>query len=89
MVISRWKAEFLANAGFVFDKAGKSDEPEVDTHELYAQIGQLKVENEFLKKVSRDLAGKRSGKPHQFADREALGAQAMCATERWSQPAVL
>ena len=57
VVISRWKAEFLANAGSVFDKAGKSDEPEVDTQELYAQIGQLKVENEFLKKSFRRLGG--------------------------------
>jgi transposase-like protein len=38
VVISRCKAEFLANAGSGFDKAGKSAEPEVDAHELYAQI---------------------------------------------------
>ena len=57
MVISRWKAEFLANAGSVFDKSGKTDEPDVDTQELYAQIGQFKVENEFLKKSFRKLGG--------------------------------
>lgn len=57
VVISRWKAEFLANAGSVFDKPGKSDEPDVDTQELYAQIGQLKVENEFLKKSFKRLGG--------------------------------
>ena len=57
VVISRWKSEFAANAGSVFDKPGKSDEPDVDTQELYAQIGQLKVENEFLKKSFRKLGG--------------------------------
>jgi len=57
VVISRWKAEFLANMGSVFDKPGKSGEPDVDTQELFAQIGQLKVENEFLKKSFRRLGG--------------------------------
>ncbi len=57
VVISRWKSEFLANAGAVFDQPGKADEPDVDTRELYAQIGQLKVENEFLKKSFRKLGG--------------------------------
>ena len=57
VIISRWKAEFLANAGSVFDKGGKADETNVDTQELYAQIGQLKVENEFLKKSFKKLGG--------------------------------
>jgi transposase len=43
--------------GSVFDKPGKSGEPDVDTQELFAQIGQLKVENEFLKKSFRRLGG--------------------------------
>jgi hypothetical protein len=38
-----------------FEKQTPSDEPTVDTQELYAQIGQLKVENEFLKKSCRKL----------------------------------
>jgi transposase len=57
VIISRWKAELLANLGSVFDKAGKAEEPDVDTQELYAQIGQLKVENEFLKKSFKKLGG--------------------------------
>ena len=57
VIISRWKAEFLANAGSVLDKGGKPEEPDVDTQELYAQIGQLKVENEFLKKSFKKLGG--------------------------------
>jgi transposase len=47
VIISRWKAELLANTAAVFDKPGKSEEPDIDSQELYAQIGQLKVENEF------------------------------------------
>ena len=48
-VISKWKIEFLENSSCVFDK--KSDgEPGVDPEKLYAKIGQLEVENDFLKK---------------------------------------
>jgi transposase len=49
--ITTWKKEFLSKASAVFDtkEAGAtSDAP--DTEKLYAQIGQLKVENDFLKK---------------------------------------
>ena len=56
-MISRWKAEFLANMGAIFEGSAKADEPDVDTQELYAQIGQLKVENEFLKKSFKKLGG--------------------------------
>ena len=50
--ISKWKREFLDNAEQAFDGSStKSDKPEqVDLKELYSQIGQLKVENDFLKK---------------------------------------
>ena len=50
--ISKWKQEFLDNAEQAFDGSStKSDKPEqVDLKELYSQIGQLKVENDFLKK---------------------------------------
>ncbi len=38
IMISRWKAEFLANMGAIFEGSGKaSDEPDIDTQELYAQ----------------------------------------------------
>lgn len=50
--ISKWKREFLDNAEQAFTGAsGSGDDSEVvDTKELYSQIGQLKVENDFLKK---------------------------------------
>lgn len=57
VVIARWKAELTANVSSVFEKADKPEEPDVDTQELYAQIGQLRVENEFLKKSFKRLGG--------------------------------
>jgi transposase-like protein len=55
VVISRWKAEFIENMSIVFEKGDQAEKPDVDTQELYAQIGQLRVENEFLKKSCRKL----------------------------------
>lgn len=55
VVISRWKAQFLENMSMVFEKGEQKEEPDVDTQQLYAQIGQLKVENEFLKKSCKKL----------------------------------
>jgi transposase len=55
VVISRWKAEFLENIALVFEKGEHKEESDVDTQQLYAQIGQLKVENEFLKKSCKKL----------------------------------
>jgi len=48
-MISKWKQEFLEKSSGVFDQ--KSDkEPGVDPEKLYAKIGQLEIENDFLKK---------------------------------------
>ncbi len=68
IVISRWKKEFLENASHAFG-VEKPVKKEVETEKLYAQIGQLKVENDFLKKKleenrsvreRRDLVSTRS-----------------------------
>jgi transposase-like protein len=57
VLISRWKKEFLSNLSATFE--GKSSEEEqteqVNIEKLYAQIGQLKVENDFLKKSCKKL----------------------------------
>ena len=48
-MISTWKRQLLDSAAELFDKNHKSrkqDEGQLD--ELYRQIGQLKVENDFL-----------------------------------------
>ena len=55
VMISKWKAEFLENMSAAFEKKGAAERESVDTQELYAQIGQLKVENEFLKKSAKKL----------------------------------
>ena len=49
--ISKWKCEFLDHADRAIEGTSTSDsEPPVNVDGLYSQIGQLKVENDFLKK---------------------------------------
>jgi|SRR5580700_4291797 transposase len=55
VMISKWKSELLENIAAAFEKKGAVEKEDVDTQELYAQIGQLKVENEFLKKSFKRL----------------------------------
>ena len=54
VVISKWKAAFLENLSATFERSDSTDVQDQDTEERYAAIGQLKVENEFLKKIARD-----------------------------------
>lgn len=53
--ISTWKREFLDNADRAFGNAEGAKDPDerVDVDQLFSQIGQLKVENDFLKKSLR------------------------------------
>lgn len=55
--ISKWKREFLERAEHVFNSDGPThpDTEQVDPEQLYAQIGQLTVENDFLKKSLRKV----------------------------------
>lgn len=57
VMISKWKSEFLANMAAVFTngKADSNEKQELHTEKLYAQIGQLKVELDFLKKSAKKL----------------------------------
>jgi transposase len=50
--ISMWKREFLENASTAFSakKSEKEPEEKVDSDQLYKKIGQLEIENDFLKK---------------------------------------
>ena len=49
--ISQWKQEFLENSQKVFTGTeGKEKEQQVDLDTLYAKIGQLEMERDFLKK---------------------------------------
>ena len=57
VTISKWKAEFLENMAVIFKNGhdNKENEESPELEQLYAQIGQLKVENDFLKKSARKL----------------------------------
>ena len=58
--VTQWKKQLLENATLAFDKHGNDkelEESEKKQDELYSQIGQLKVENDFLKKKYRQLYG--------------------------------
>lgn len=62
-LVNSWKRDFLSKASVLFsDKQDhQQKQQEADTQQLYAQIGQLKVENDFLKKkvVVRPLEQRR------------------------------
>lgn len=49
-VISKRKQEFLDLSVLVFENKIVSDEPVQDVDKLYSKIGQLEMENDFLKK---------------------------------------
>ena len=55
VMISKWKAEFLENLSATFERSESTEVQDEDTEKLYAAIGQLKVENEFLKKSCKRL----------------------------------
>lgn len=54
--ITTWKREFLDNAAVIFDKSGEKsvqgEDHEAERTRLYRKIGELEMENDFLKKVS-------------------------------------
>lgn len=54
-MISKWKQEFLERAGELFETKSPDKQAQVDIEKLYAKIGQLEMENDFLKKVSKKL----------------------------------
>ena len=53
--ITRWKKEFLERAPQLFEKTHPDDKEEKDIEKLYAKIGQLEMEREFLKKNLKKL----------------------------------
>jgi len=58
--VTLWKKQLLENATMAFDKHGNDKELEDSEKKqdaLFSQIGQLKVENDFLKKKYRQLYG--------------------------------
>lgn len=58
--VTLWKKQLIENATLAFDKHGNDkelEEAEKKTDELFSQIGQLKVENDYLKKKYKQLYG--------------------------------
>lgn len=61
--ISQWKSELLNNASSLFENKSKPISPEREeeiTRPLYEEIGRLKVETSFLKKISSLQEGKNT-----------------------------
>jgi transposase-like protein len=54
-MISKWKHEFLERAGEIFETKSPDKQAQVDIDRLYSKIGQLEMERDFLKKVSKKL----------------------------------
>jgi transposase-like protein len=56
ITISKWKAEFLENMAVIFEReSSKAEDSTESMDRLFAQIGQMKVELDFLKKSARKL----------------------------------
>lgn len=53
--ITKWKQEFLRNAGAAFEKGADDQNTDAEKQRLYAKIGQLEVERDWLKKISKQL----------------------------------
>lgn len=49
--ISTWKREFIENSSKAFESKSKEEDTDKEKSVLYSKIGQLQVENDFLKKV--------------------------------------
>ena len=49
-LISAWKQEFLERSFEIFEKEPQAKTNEKDQEKLYAKIGQLEMERDFLKK---------------------------------------
>lgn len=60
--ISKWKKQLLDNASDLFERPNKKiaedDEAEKDRNNLLKTVGEMKIENDFLKKKYRELYGK-------------------------------
>lgn len=54
-MISKWKQEFMDRASEIFETKSPEKQSQVDLDKLYAKIGQLEMERDFLKKVSKKL----------------------------------
>lgn len=60
--ISLWKKQLIDGAAELFERGAKQESEELKTErkieDLYKNVGQLQVENEFLKKKYRQIYGR-------------------------------
>ena len=55
LLINKWKKEFIARSAEIFDTRPPAEEFQDEKDRLYSKIGQLEMECDFLKKVSKRL----------------------------------
>lgn len=55
LIITRWKKEFVARSAEIFETLPPEQEFQAIQDRLYSKIGQLEMENDFLKKASKKL----------------------------------
>ncbi len=53
--IARWKKEFLERAPQLFEKSRPTDDHEKEMEKMFAKIGQLEMERDYLKKNLKKL----------------------------------
>lgn len=51
-MIQKWKQEFVSRSSEVFEGKRPSNDFEKERKELYAKIGRLEIEKDWLKKIS-------------------------------------
>ena len=52
-MISKWKQEFLDRSAEIFQTNPPAEDFEAEREKLYAKIGQLEVQRDWLKKISK------------------------------------
>lgn len=52
-MIKRWKQEFVSRSTEIFETKAPSNDFEAEREKLYAKIGKLEMEKEWLKKISK------------------------------------
>ena len=55
LLITKWKQEFVTRSAEIFETLPPEQEFQAIQDRLFSKIGQLEVENDFLKKVSKRL----------------------------------
>ena len=55
-MISKWKQEFIERSSEIFETAPPEENFEAEREKLFAKIGRLEMERDWLKKISK-MAG--------------------------------